>query len=88
MWQSAGRACNWFSVVVNYNTNRTGTFYREDIAMRSSDRIWAAALAVIVWLFAGYAIASRATAPQAMRSCALGARAVGSAAVGLAIGRP
>jgi hypothetical protein len=56
--------------------------------MRSSDRIWAAALAVIVWLFAGYAIASRATAPQAMRSCALGARAVGSAAVGLAIGRP
>ena len=56
--------------------------------MRSSDRIWAAALAVIVWLFAGYAIASRATAPQAVRSCALGARAVGSAAVGLAIGRP
>ena len=57
--------------------------------MRSSDRIWAATLAVIVWLFAGYAIASRATAPQqVVRSCAIGARAVGTAAVGLAIGRP
>jgi len=49
--------------------------------MRSSDRICATTLAVIVWLVAGYAIASRATAPQAMRSCALGARAVGTAAV-------
>jgi hypothetical protein len=88
MGQAVEGACNWFSVVVNYNTNRTGTFLREDIAMRSSDRIWAATLAVIVWLFAGYAIASRATAPHAVRSCALGARAVGSAAVGLAIGRP
>jgi len=57
--------------------------------MRSSDRIWATSLAVIVWLFAGYAVASRATAPQAIRPCALGATAaVARAAAGLAIGRP
>jgi hypothetical protein len=56
--------------------------------MRSSDRICATTLAVIVWLVAGYAIASRATAPQAVRSCTLGAARAANAAVGLAIGRP
>lgn len=57
--------------------------------MRSSDRIWATGLAVIVWLVAGYALASRATAPFGPRSAALEATAaVGTAAVGLAIGRP
>ena len=57
--------------------------------MRSSDRIWATGLAVIVWLVAGYALASRATAPSGPRSAAFEATAaVGTAAVGLAIGRP
>ena len=80
-------ACNLYSVVVNYNTTdrRTG----EVIAMRSSDRIWATGLAIIVWLVAGYAVASRATAPSGARAAAFEATAaVGTAAVGLAIGRP
>jgi hypothetical protein len=57
--------------------------------MRSSDRILATGLAIIVWLVAGYAVASRATAPDGSRSAAFEATtAVGTAAVGLAIGRP
>jgi hypothetical protein len=57
--------------------------------MRSSDRLWATGLAVIVWLVAGYAVATRATAPSGPRSAAFEATAaVGTAAVGLAIGRP
>lgn len=57
--------------------------------MRSSDKLWATGLAVIVWLLAGYALATRATAPEGPRSAALEATAaVGTAAVGLAIGRP
>ncbi|HEX9207588.1 MAG TPA: hypothetical protein VF851_05085 [Steroidobacteraceae bacterium] len=57
--------------------------------MRSSDRILATGLAIIVWLVAGYAVASRATAPDGPRSAAFEATAaVGTAAVGLAIGRP
>jgi hypothetical protein len=57
--------------------------------MRSSDRLWATGLAVVVWLLAGYAVATRATAPEGPRSAAFEATAaVGTAAVGLAIGRP
>jgi hypothetical protein len=57
--------------------------------MRSSDRILATGLAIIVWLVAGYAVASRATAPDGPRAAAFEATtAVGTAAVGLAIGRP
>ena len=57
--------------------------------MRSSDRLWATGLAIIVWLVAGYALATRAADPSATRSAAFEATtAVGTAAVGLAIGRP
>ena len=57
--------------------------------MRSSDRVWATGLAIIVWLVAGYALATRAVAPSTTRSAAFEATtAVGTAAVGLAIGRP
>jgi hypothetical protein len=34
--------------------------------MRTSDRFWATSLAVIVWLVAGYAVASRPVALQAI----------------------
>lgn len=57
--------------------------------MRSSDRIWATGLAIVVWLVAGYSLATRAAAPSGPRSAAFEATAaVGTAAVGLAIGRP
>ena len=52
--------------------------------MRSSDRLLAITLAVIVWLFAGYAVASRSAAAKAIPTSAFDA----TAAVGLAIGRP
>jgi hypothetical protein len=52
--------------------------------MRTSDRLLAITLAVIVWLFAGYAVASRSASPKAMSTSAFDA----TAAVGLAIGRP
>lgn len=52
--------------------------------MRSSDRYLAIALAVIVWLFAGYAVASRSVSTRAGTRPAYDA----TAAVGLAIGRP
>jgi hypothetical protein len=52
--------------------------------MRASDRFWAISLAVIVWLFAGYAVASRSASPKAITTSAFDA----TAAVGLAIGRP
>ena len=52
--------------------------------MRSSDRFWAITLAVVVWLFAGYAVASRSASPKAITTSAFDA----TAAVGLAIGRP
>jgi hypothetical protein len=52
--------------------------------MRTSDRLLAITLAVIVWLFAGYAVASRSAYPQALSTSAFDA----TAAVGLAIGRP
>jgi hypothetical protein len=57
--------------------------------MRSSDRLLATGLAIVVWLVAGYALATRDAVPAASRSAALEAtKAVGTAAVGLAIGRP
>jgi hypothetical protein len=57
--------------------------------MRASDRIVATSLAVIVWLVAGFALLSQATAPEDVGAAALEATAaVGTAAVGLAIGRP
>jgi hypothetical protein len=52
--------------------------------MRTSDRFLAISLAVIVWLFAGYAVASRTVSPRANVTSAFDA----CAAVGLAIGRP
>jgi hypothetical protein len=52
--------------------------------MRTTDRFLAITLAVIVWLFAGYAVASRSASPKAMSTSAFDA----TAAVGLAIGRP
>ena len=52
--------------------------------MRSSDRLLAITFAVIVWLFAGYAVASRSVSSSAIRTSAFDA----TAAVGLAIGRP
>ena len=52
--------------------------------MRSSDRLLAITLAIIVWLFAAYAVASRSTSTQAITTSAFDA----TAAVGLAIGRP
>ncbi|HWJ07485.1 MAG TPA: hypothetical protein VNS57_17040 [Steroidobacteraceae bacterium] len=52
--------------------------------MRSSDRFLAITLAVIVWLFAGYAVATRTVSPKAIATSAFDA----TAAVGLAIGRP
>ena len=52
--------------------------------MRTSDRFLAITLAVIVWLFAGYAVASRSVSPRAITTSAFDA----TAAVGLAIGRP
>ena len=52
--------------------------------MRTSDRIWAIGLAVVVWLFAGYAVVTRSAAPVALKSSAFDT----NAAVGLAIGRP
>lgn len=55
-----------------------------ELPMRSSDRIIAITLAVIVWLFAGYAVASRSASPKAITTSAFDA----TAAVGLAIGRP
>jgi hypothetical protein len=56
--------------------------------MRSSDRLWATGLAVIVWLVAGYAVATRAAGPSGPRSAAIEATAVVGTAAGLAIGRP
>ena len=52
--------------------------------MRSSDRFLAITLAIIVLLFAGYAVASRSASPRASTTSAFDA----TAAVGLAIGRP
>jgi hypothetical protein len=43
--------------------------------MRTSDRFWATSLAVVVWLFAGYAVASRPAAPTAISPPAFGATA-------------
>jgi hypothetical protein len=56
--------------------------------MRSSDRLWATAFAVIVWLFAGYAVATRVTVPRNTVTSTAATAAVRTAAVGLAIGRP
>jgi hypothetical protein len=52
--------------------------------MRSSDKYLAITLAVIVWLFAGYAVASRSVSSRARTTPAFEA----TVAVGLAIGRP
>jgi small-conductance mechanosensitive channel len=52
--------------------------------MRSSDRFLAITLAVMVWLFAGYAVVSRTVSPRVVKTSAFDA----TAAVGLAIGRP
>jgi len=41
--------------------------------MKTSDRIWATVLAVVAWLVAGYAVASRPVAHQAIASPALDA---------------
>ncbi len=43
--------------------------------MRTSDRFWATSLAVVVWLLAGYAVASGPEASTAISSPALGATA-------------
>jgi hypothetical protein len=73
-----------FSVVVNYNTIEFRRAAQGFIVMRSSDRFLAITLAVIVWLFAGYAVASRSVSPRITAPSAFDA----TAAVGLAIGRP
>jgi hypothetical protein len=44
--------------------------------MRKSDRVLAAGIAVIVWLVAGYAVASRPVPPQAQVPSAEDARPV------------
>ena len=41
--------------------------------MKTSDRFWATALAVVVWLVAGFAVASRPVALQAITPPALDA---------------
>jgi hypothetical protein len=56
----------------------------EDTSMRSSDKLLALTLAVIVWLFAGYAVASQSASPDA----AAAAGFAPTAAVGLSIRRP
>jgi hypothetical protein len=43
--------------------------------MRTSDRFWATSLAVVVWLFAGYAVQSRPAAPTAISPPAFDATA-------------
>jgi hypothetical protein len=73
------RACNLFSVVVNYNTNQAG-LKDEELAMRTSDRFWATTLAVVVWLFAGYAVASGSMASTAISPPAFDATAALAAA--------
>jgi hypothetical protein len=65
-------ACKQFSVVVNYNTKEAHS-RNEVVAMRKSDRVCATVLAVIVWLIAGYAVASRPAALQAITPPALDA---------------
>lgn len=52
--------------------------------MRTSDRFLAITLAVIVWLFAGYAVLTRSTSHLSTSTSAFDT----TAAVGLAIGRP
>ncbi|MDH4072561.1 MAG: hypothetical protein OEV41_05590 [Gammaproteobacteria bacterium] len=41
--------------------------------MKTSDRLWATVLAVVAWLIAGYAVASRPVALQAITPPALDA---------------
>jgi hypothetical protein len=53
--------------------------------MRTSDRFLAITLAVIVWLFAGYAVLARSASSHGSTSTSA---FDASAAVGLAIGRP
>jgi len=43
--------------------------------MRASDKFWATSLAVVVWLFAGYAVASQTAAPTAIAPPAFDATA-------------
>jgi hypothetical protein len=69
------RACNRFSVVVNYNTKETRD-KDEGTTMRTSDRILATGIAVIVGLVAGYAVASRPVAHQAITPPALDAHPI------------
>ena len=47
----------------------------EVIAMRMSEKFWATGLTAIVWLIAGYAVASRPLADQAITPPALDAHA-------------
>ena len=47
----------------------------EVIAMRMSDRFWIAGLSAVAWLIAGYAVASRPVADQAITPPALDAHA-------------
>ena len=51
--------------------------------MRLSSRLWATSLAVVVWLFAGYAVASRSLAEKAITPAAFDATAVGQTNTGL-----
>jgi hypothetical protein len=45
------------------------------ITMRMSDRFWIAGLSAVAWLIAGYAVASRPVADQAIAPPALDAHA-------------
>jgi hypothetical protein len=45
------------------------------ITMRMSDRFWIAGLSAVAWLIAGYAVASRPVADQAITPPALDAHA-------------
>jgi len=51
------------------------------IAMKTSDRFWATVLAVVAWLIAGYAVASRPVAQQAITPSVLDVAASCAAAV-------
>jgi hypothetical protein len=51
--------------------------------MRLSSRFWATSLAVVVWLFAGYAVASRSLAERAIAPAAFDATAAVQSDTGL-----
>ena len=51
--------------------------------MRLSSRLWATSLAVVVWLFAGYAVASRSLAQTAITPGAFDAAAAVPSNTGL-----